>query len=945
MMRKIAMNVFAFGAALAVLTACGGVQDKVGRMITTGKNFPERVKVSERFGFDPSDSTKYLQAALDSGLPEIVIDAKGSPWITRPLFAKSSQRIVFEKGTVLLAKRGEFRERHDSLLTVLDCRNVEIVGNGAVLRMWREDYAHGKDRKGRDYRRGEWRHALVIKGSQNVSVDGLVLEESGGDGIYIAETKELSRDVTIRNCVCDRNHRQGLSIASGENILIENCVFKNTRGTPPEDGVDIEPNRASGHCVNIVLRNCLSENNWGKGFEAAMTKSRTETQVSIRFENCRSVGDRWGAKIRTGVWPWVGDYPTGSIVYDGCSFEKTAFEAVNVMQVPEKAFKVRFDNCRFERVGEKSPDVPLVVLSSLFGDDPPPALPEMKNMQWPDRGGRKFCEYDTFNFAALGEETLPVKPVDPSAARVVDAEPGKFVQLASLAIRRFARYHVYADRARDVHLTARQVVIGASGPATGTVEVVSADGNTVASLEMPGCQESELVFAAPKPGFYSLSFDSGPNAVVLTAADAPIAIEAARRNPRMRIMKQILNAYDVNARLYVPVPAGELAEFRMSGAHTGMLNDTPRRLSVSISHPDGRILYRNPSFISAKHFVTEPQKEDAVLELGLQSLDGGDSYLELAGTSPLLFLTREKFWYPGRLTDDGFWSEPRIIFQGDDKTAYRDPAAVFFGGRCHLFFTLVETEDDQSVHSYVAHSESPDLVTWSRPVKITPRSDRDYSSPGNVVKAGDKWVLCFQSYPRPGNRNDGIVRYADSTARLFVARSKDLRNWSAPELLKVKGPDVFEEKMGRMIDPYLIQDGKGEWWCFYKEKVESVSGVSMSRSANLRDWKPAGRTNGGENVCVVKDRDGYLMMHSPQYGMKFKRSTDLTNWEDVPGWLTLGGKSRPWSKGRLTAGAFLDGRDVAGCGKWILFFHGSGPKTEAEGDFDRNASIALSMQR
>jgi sucrose-6-phosphate hydrolase SacC (GH32 family) len=262
-----------------------------------------------------------------------------------------------------------------------------------------------------------------------------------------------------------------------------------------------------------------------------------------------------------------------------------------------------------------------------------------------------------------------------------------------------------------------------------------------------------------------------------------------------------------------------------------------------------------------------------------------------------------------------------------------------------LFFTLVETEEDQSVHSYVAHSESSDLVAWTKPVKITPRSDRDYSSPGNVVKVGDEWVLCFQSYPRPGNRNDGIVRCANSTARLFTSKSKDMQNWSAPELLKVKGPDVPEEKMNRMIDPYLIQDDKCVWWCFYKERVNSVSGVSMSRSADLRIWEPAGRTNGGENVCVVRDSDGYLMMHSPRYGMKFKRSTDLMKWHDLPNRLTLDGEKRPWSKGRLTAGVLLDGRNVAWCGKWILFFHGSGPKTESEGDFDRNASIAVSMQK
>jgi hypothetical protein len=47
-------------------------------------------------------------------------------------------------------------------------------------------------------------------------------------------------------------------------------------------------------------------------------------------------------------------------------------------------------------------------------------------------------------------------------------------------------------------------------------------------------------------------------------------------------------------------------------------------------------------------------------------------------------------------------------------------------------------------------------------------------------------------------------------------RSKDLEMWGAPELLRVKGPDVPQEKMGRMLDDYLLadKDEPGKWWCF-----------------------------------------------------------------------------------------------------------------------------------
>ena len=53
------------------------------------------VKISERFGFDPTNSTRFIQQALDSGLPEIVLDDKGMPWITEPLKGRSNQTLYF----------------------------------------------------------------------------------------------------------------------------------------------------------------------------------------------------------------------------------------------------------------------------------------------------------------------------------------------------------------------------------------------------------------------------------------------------------------------------------------------------------------------------------------------------------------------------------------------------------------------------------------------------------------------------------------------------------------------------------------------------------------------------------------------------------------------------------------------------------------------------------
>jgi len=280
------------------------------------------------------------------------------------------------------------------------------------------------------------------------------------------------------------------------------------------------------------------------------------------------------------------------------------------------------------------------------------------------------------------------------------------------------------------------------------------------------------------------------------------------------------------------------------------------------------------------------------------------------------------------------WSAIRspIIFAGDTATAYRDPAAIYHDGLLRLFFTLVRTENDGNPYLYTAVSSSRDLLHWAEPRLLTPRERRlNYSSPGNVVRDGDKWVLCLQTYPRPNGE-----KYGNQDARLFAMRSPDIEQWGPPELLRVKGAEVPEAEMGRMIDPYLLRDREepDKWWCLYKQ-----NGMSMSWSHDLREWTYFGRAEAGENVCVLVEANEYVLFHSPENGIGVKRSPDLLHWRDE-GLMLLGQDHWPWARGRLTAGFVLDLRSEPAVGRYMLFFHGSGPEDEGT-MFDTHASLGL----
>lgn len=273
-----------------------------------------------------------------------------------------------------------------------------------------------------------------------------------------------------------------------------------------------------------------------------------------------------------------------------------------------------------------------------------------------------------------------------------------------------------------------------------------------------------------------------------------------------------------------------------------------------------------------------------------------------------------------------------LIFQGNEKFAFRDPAVIFTNNTFYLYFTLSENSSDGGYYNMTAYSKSTDLIYWTYPKIITPRDrNLNYSSPGNIIRYNDEWIICLQSYPTPNLENFG-----NATSRIFIMRSKNLEEWEEPELLRVKGNNVPVSEMGRMIDPFLIKEEKdSKWWCFYKQ-----NGVSMSYSYDLRNWTYVGHKEAGENVTILRQGDEYVMFHSPSNGIGVKRSKNLDEWGENEQLLTLGQSDWEWSKGRLTAATVIDLKNEPGINKYIMFFHGD-QENKALNQAHRGASLAI----
>ena len=316
------------------------------------------------WGFNAEDSTDALQAALDSQAKTLTIPYMGEAWVVRPLRMHGDQTILFESGVLVMAKKGEFKGGGDSLLSASDAENITLRGYGAVLRMRKKDYQNPP------YKPAEWRMGVALRGCGNVTIEGLRIESSGGDGIYIDSggKRAWCENITVRDVTCWDHHRQGISVISVQNLLVENCSLSGTGGTAPESGIDFEPDTPNQRLVNCVVRNCLFENNRGNAAAVYMKPLTKESaDVSILFENCVSRMGRPGDSaevVRSAeLGGWGGmtvgtskdDGPKGLVEFRNCSSENTGREGARVYDKSADGVRVRFVNCHWKNAWLSDP--------------------------------------------------------------------------------------------------------------------------------------------------------------------------------------------------------------------------------------------------------------------------------------------------------------------------------------------------------------------------------------------------------------------------------------------------------------------------------------------------------------------------------------------------------------------------------------------------------------
>ena len=232
-------------------------------------------------GDGKTNDTEAIQKAIDEvgGTGGTVYVPHGTYMVratgSESLRLKSKMTLRLDDGAVLKVIPND--AAHYLTLTISRASDVTVMG-GTL-------YGDRKTHKGK---KGEWGMGINIgPDTERVTIIGVRSMYMWGDGFYVNDAV----DTAFCGVEAARNRRQGLSIIHADGVLVTDSVFRDTAGTAPSFGIDLEPNKPDEKITNVRIQRSKFIRNERGGILIAGKRGHIE-KVEIRnnvFENNRPI--------------------------------------------------------------------------------------------------------------------------------------------------------------------------------------------------------------------------------------------------------------------------------------------------------------------------------------------------------------------------------------------------------------------------------------------------------------------------------------------------------------------------------------------------------------------------------------------------------------------------------------------------------------------------------
>jgi hypothetical protein len=416
----------------------------------------------------------------------------------------------------------------------------------------------------------------------------------------------------------------------------------------------------------------VTQGNGGDGIDIYIpTLDATSEPVSLRFENCRALGDRGGA-LRIATGNTEKDAVRGSIEFVGCLFSGSKGAGIAVSGKPADGLKLRFESCTVADVALETPARSPIMLAA--GADARRSIggiefagctirdPLLRHpMDFIDssggikvekvtgklilgRGGRRaevpitdavLAEWmPVLAFKAVASVKLdglklhPAKPIAPGAHNAPQAR-----------LRQVASYALYAEAGRAVGFTVRYRPVARYAGSAVPLVITDPAGKEMLRVDLPFEAETRVKCIAPQTGLYKMTCAPGANCVEIVDSTNPVSLSCE---------SQPIPFYLSTGRFFFWVPE-ETKEFAVKVVG----QDGGESVKATLTDPEGKTVESADNILRAHQFTVERAagSPGGVWALLLERPSKGimeDFRVDLRGVPPLLSGSAEAVLVTGR---------------------------------------------------------------------------------------------------------------------------------------------------------------------------------------------------------------------------------------------------------------------------------------------------------